>query len=157
MIKPVFIGIFIIAGVAVMLQKSTKLDSRGYRNNNAGNIKKGQQWQGLAPVQDDPVFAVFVSPEYGYRALAKLLVNYQALYGLDTVAKIITRYAPQSDSNHTSNYINYVASAMGVEPDQKIVVKNHLLPFMRAIAHFENGYSKHADTVLNAGIAMAAA
>ena len=38
---------------------------RGIRNNNPGNIRHGNDWQGISKEQPDPAFCTFVSPEYG--------------------------------------------------------------------------------------------
>lgn len=80
---------------------------RGIRNNNPGNIRWGSDWKGLKKdgKQQDPSFCVFETPEYGIRALAKLLQNYQLLYGLNTPRKIINRYAPPTE-NETVSYID---------------------------------------------------
>lgn len=130
------------------------VETRGYRNNNAGNIKKGESWQGMADSQTDPVFIVFKSPEYGYRAMTKVLMNYQRLHGLSTVRQIITRYAPASDNNHTDNYIAFIAKKIGVPADQPINVKNHIFGMVKAVAEFENGYIKHSDSVIYSGVEM---
>ena len=67
---------------------------RGIRNNNPGNIRHGQNWQGLNPEgrNIDPAFCVFKSPVFGIRALAKVLMNYKKIHGLNTVRQIISRY-----------------------------------------------------------------
>ena len=56
--------------------------ARGERNNNPGNIRHGSKWQGLSAQQTDPSFCQFVSPEYGIRAIYKLLQTYQKKYEL---------------------------------------------------------------------------
>ena len=73
---------------------------RGIRNNNPGNIRWGSDWKGLKKdgKQQDPSFCIFETPEYGIRALAKLLRNYQRLYGLNTPYRIISRYAPPTEN-----------------------------------------------------------
>lgn len=87
---------------------------RGIRNNNPGNIRWGADWQGLKKdgKLQDPSFCVFKSPVWGIRALAKLLKNYQRLYGLNTPRKIINRYAPPNE-NQTQAYIQSVAHQLG--------------------------------------------
>lgn len=74
--------------------KCTMNTPRGIRNNNPGNIRWGSDWKGLKKdgKQQDPSFCIFKTPEYGIRALAKLLRNYKQLYGLNTPRKIISRY-----------------------------------------------------------------
>ena len=67
--------------------------ARGERNNNPGNIRHGAKWQGLASTQTDKDFCQFISPEYGIRAIYKLIQTYQKKYGLNTIKTIIYRYA----------------------------------------------------------------
>lgn len=123
--------------------------TRGFRNNNPTNIKDfGIPWQGIMPLEDrnadqaaEQTFEVFRAPWWGIRAAAVLLRNYYQKYGLDTVRKIINRWAPPADDNPTSIYVKYVAAQMRVDPDQVI----DLLHFetMRSLVHsivkFENG------------------
>jgi hypothetical protein len=94
--------------------------ARGVRNNNPGNIRYGKSiWRGQVAKQTDPSFLQFVSMDYGVRALALTLINYQRLYHLDTVRKIISRWAPPNENN-TDAYIGSVASRAKVSPDTRI-------------------------------------
>ena len=125
---------------------------RGIRNNNPGNIRWGADWQGLKKdgKSQDPSFCVFTSPEYGIRALAKLLRNYQRLYGLNTSRKIIGRYAPPNE-NQTQAYIQSVAQQLGIQPDTPVDLNEEatLLVFIKAIIRFENGIQPYdTDTIL---------
>ena len=97
---------------------------RGIRNNNPGNIRHGQNWQGLNPDgrNIDPAFCVFKSPVFGIRALAKVLMNYKKIHGLNTVRQIISRYAPPNE-NQTKAYIKTVAEQIGVYPDTIIDIE----------------------------------
>ena len=91
---------------------------RGIRNNNPLNIRRtADNWQGLTPVQTDPAFFQFQSPEYGWRAAFRLLTRtYYCKYGLDTIRKIITRWAPPTENN-TAAYISAVSRTTGLAPD----------------------------------------
>jgi hypothetical protein len=116
---------------------------RGIRNFNPGNIDRTgtNKWQGLAADQSsDPRFCVFVNPVYGIRALARLLIGYQDKYGLNTVRKIIGRYAPPGENN-TGVYLSEVAKGVGVNPDAPINTHTykHLRPLVEAIIRHENG------------------
>lgn len=96
---------------------------RGIRNNNPGNIDrvKGVRWQGELPLAEqekrDPRFVVFEGPEWGIRAIARVLITYQdkrrAKDGskIDTIAEVIARWAPD-DENDTRRYAEYVSRAM---------------------------------------------
>ena len=85
---------------------------RGLRNNNPGNLRRSNDnWQGLAPEQTDPQFFQFTAPEWGYRALIKTLQTYRRKHGLQTIAELISRWAPANENN-TSAYIRSVCREM---------------------------------------------
>jgi hypothetical protein len=77
---------------------------------------------------------------YGYRAVFKLLYNYQKRYGLKTIRKLIERWAPANE-NHTEAYINSVATAVGIAPDAKIETMYHdeMVKMVAAMSRVENG------------------
>lgn len=129
---------------------------RGIRNNNPGNIRHGDAWQGLAEPQTDSSFCVFRSPEYGIRALAKVLLNYEKKYGLNTVRKIVSRYAPENE-NDTESYIKSVAGQLGVDTDEPITVRDKatLLVLVKAIIRHENGEQPYSNEILIKGLEMA--
>lgn len=80
---------------------------RNVRNNNPGNIEHGADWNGLAEVQLDSRFCTFISPEYGFRAMIKIMHTYKRKYGLDTIEKVIYRWAPPVE-NDTDAYVDFV-------------------------------------------------
>src|SRR5574337_394778 len=94
--------------------------TRGLRNNNPGNIRYNPKnnWIGQTG-QDADGFAIFDKADNGIRALARLLKNYQTVYGLNTVAGFISKWAPP-DENDTVAYIASVANQLGVSPNQPI-------------------------------------
>lgn len=71
--------------------------SRGIRNNNPGNIRRGEDWKGLVrDGQDtDEAFCRFVAPEYGIRAMVLILRRYRQKHNLNTISEIIRRWAPR--------------------------------------------------------------
>ena len=143
-------------GLTDWLPTMTGSAPRGERNNNPGNIRLSTtRWQGQVD-GTDPAFVTFDSPASGFRALAKLLRNYQSLYGLRTVRGIIARYAPPSENN-TAAYVAAVSAALGVSPDQQIDLNNDatLAALVRAITTHEQGGFRFADADLAAGIALA--
>lgn len=93
--------------------------ARGIRNNNPGNIEFGRFARSKGATASDGRFARFNTPEEGIAAMAALLRGYQQNRGLDTIRKMIRRYAPPSENN-TKAYINAVARAVGIGPDQRI-------------------------------------
>jgi len=130
--------------------------ARGIRNNNPGNIRKSRTlWQGEAPAQPDPDFVTFVSAAYGIRAIAKILLNYQAA-GFNTVRKIVSRWAPPSE-NDTEAYVADVAHDVGLGPDQlvELHVLARLVAVMKALVRHEEGVQPYPDTEYVAGAELA--
>lgn len=133
---------------------------RGLRNNNPGNIRLGQPWQGLRETQTDGAFAQFISMEYGIRALCKVLFTYAEKHGLRNIAGIISRWAPPQDKNDTPAYINFVSQQLGVDPLAQINVRDPetLFRLARAIIRKENGYLPSlgvSDAAVRGGIQLA--
>lgn len=128
---------------------------RGIRNNNPGNIRHGANWQGLNPngKEIDPYFCVFNTPVAGIRALAKVLINYKKLYGLNTVRQIISRYAPPNE-NQTTAYVQSVAKQLGVLPDVVIDIEECgvLTVFIKAVIRMENGIQPYSDDTIQQAI-----
>lgn len=127
---------------------------RGIRNNNPGNIRHGDSWQGLALNQSDSDFCVFTSPEYGIRAMARIIINYRKRHGISTIHGIISRWAPPSENN-TEAYIRAVSDACHVQPTDVIDVKEYLPDIISAIIKHENGVQPYNATTLQRGITMA--
>ena len=124
------------------MDTNTKLP-RGYRNNNPLNIRiSGNNWQGKIPVSEntDGVFEQFETMAHGYRAAMVLLRNYINRYKCDTLAKIITRWAPPKENN-TQGYIERVAKSMGVPSDTFINPYSQALmsSLVYAMSLVENG------------------
>ena len=90
--------------------------TRGVRNNNPLNIRKGNRWKGLKTPNTDGTFDQFISVYWGYRAAFVILRNYILKYKCNTVAKIIARWAPTNENN-TAAYIKTVCKKTGFEPD----------------------------------------
>ena len=88
------------------------MSSRGIRNNNPANIRRGCNWKGLVEKQTDREFCQFVTMTWGVRALLITLRTYVKKYHLHTVREIITRWAPPSDGNNTEKYIEFVEKAV---------------------------------------------
>nr|DAX91006.1 MAG TPA: virion protein [Caudoviricetes sp.] len=131
---------------------------RGIRNNNPGNIRHGANWLGLKPNgrNMDSAFCVFTAPVYGIRALAKVLINYKRIHGLNTVRQIVNRYAPPNE-NQTTAYIQSVAKQLGVYPDTVIDIEERgvLTVFIKAVIRMENGIQPYSDETIQQGIELA--
>lgn len=136
---------------------------RGIRHCNPGNIRhSSQKWQGQADVQSDPDFITFTKPEYGIRAIMKILETYYYKYSLLTIKMLISRYAPPNE-NDTASYISAVSKLSGVAPEY-IIDDMHplLIPLAKSIALHENGPAPeplpaywYPDTVYNTAKEMA--
>lgn len=131
---------------------------RGVRNNNPGNIDRtGVVWQGedrsAAALANERRFCVFVTPEAGFRALAKTLLTYQNKHGLRTVRDMINRWAPPVE-NDTSAYVRQVANEVGVGATEIVSLSRPVTLFRmaRAIARHENGGLFWADAVIERGV-----
>lgn len=129
--------------------------ARGIRNNNPGNIRHSKsKWQGMAAEQPDQAFVTFTSPEYGIRALCRVLLTYQKR-GLDTVGEIIATYAP-SIENDTTAYVRAVCKAGGFLPDEQLDLDDAevMKPLVQAIVKHETG-STYPDSVFDNGLRLA--
>jgi hypothetical protein len=129
---------------------------RGERNNNPGNIRlSGTQWRGqVAGI--DPAFVTFATPQDGIRAIAVILKNYHARYGINTVAGIINRWAPPVE-NDTAAYAGAVARALGVGVNDPLDMTDAgtLQLLIESIIRHENGRQSYALADIAAGVAMA--
>lgn len=126
---------------------------RGIRNNNPGNIvRSGVTWQGMSPDQSsDSRFVVFKAPEYGIRAMARVLKNYLA-QNYNTVQEIINRWAPPIE-NDTGAYVRAVAAHLGVDPTAPVGVE-HVPALIEAIIKHENGQQPYPADVIARGIQL---
>lgn len=131
--------------------------SRGIRNNNPGNIRWKHTWKGLKVGGEelDKDFCVFIAPEFGIRAMAKILRNYNDIYKISTVAGIIHRWAPPSE-NDTVSYVRHVSKILSVDSDETINVKDEkvMLKLIKAIIKHENGVQPYDDKLIIKGIRM---
>lgn len=134
------------------------MTARGIRNNNPGNIRWGDEWKGLVPEtqRTDKSFCQFKSAEYGIRAMIIILRNYQRKHGLSTISGIINRWAPTNE-NDTQAYINSVAKATGVDPDQRIDTSDSrfMMKLLQAIIQHENGDQPYGFDVFVKAIDLA--
>ncbi len=130
---------------------------RGIRNNNPGNIRHGDNWQGLSADQTDEDFAEFDFPIYGIRAMAKVLKNYKRKYGIDTLYGVIARWAPAGDNNDVDAYVDQVTKKVGIGAQSKINLEQTetLFPLVQAIILHENGEQPFTDATIREGIELA--
>jgi hypothetical protein len=115
--------------------------TRGLKNNNPGNIRfDGTRWQGEVTPSRDRSFKTFESAAWGYRAMFVVLNTYQRKYGLDTIAKMIARWAPPCE-NDTAAYVAAVAHWSAVDADCRVTTTNRdmMVPIVAAMSRMENG------------------
>ena len=89
--------------------------ARCIRNNNPLNIRRGTaRWKGMSMRDDDEDFEQFETMAYGWRAAFILLGRtYYEKYHLNTIQKIISRWAPACE-NKTDAYMMYVSINVGI-------------------------------------------
>lgn len=110
----------------------------GLRNNNPGNIRPGDNWQGAIGINQN--FVVFENVLWGLRALATDLRT-KINNGHNTIEKLITRYAPPFENN-TAAYIAAVSGYTGISPTATLQVNVATLKtLVRAIINVELGVS----------------
>ena len=139
------------------------MSTRGIRNNNPANIRRGCAWKGLTEKQTDKEFCQFTSMTWGVRALLFALRTYVRRYHLHTVREIITRWAPPSDGNNTEKYIEFVEKAVR-EIDTPIILTLQEMDFKpesqhsecilyliaKAMCKVESGYNLEYEVYLSA-------
>lgn len=135
------------------------MTSRGIRNANPGNVDHNPRvkWQGELPYDAsiEKRFCRFKAPEWGIRAIVKILISYSRR-GINTVREIINTWAPPSE-NDTRAYVEHVAKLVGVHPDDEIDVTDtdYTLPLVKAIITHENGEQPYSDAIILKGINLA--
>ncbi|MBQ0046421.1 MAG: structural protein P5 [Prevotellaceae bacterium] len=123
--------------------------TRGIRNDNPLNIRHGKsQWVGMREKQTDKAFVQFKSRVYGYRAAFVLLRNY-IRKGVNTIGKIIARWAPSSDGNNTRAYIDFVSRTSGIDASRTITFedKDDLVEIVRSMAQVESGIIESKEII----------
>ena len=113
---------------------------RGLRNNNPGNIRKNSDVFQGEKTSSDREFKQFKSMAYGYRAIFKILSNYYRNYKLDTIRKMIGRWAPENE-NDTEAYIKAVADYSGIPADDPIDIndREQMIRIVAGMSKVENG------------------
>ena len=130
-------------------------------NNNPGNIRTSPtNWNGEV-TEPGEEFERFSDMHMGVRASARILRTYGSKYGIDTINKIIDRYAPPVDNNpNNANYAKHVSTGSGFDVNEKIDLNDPqvLIKLMRPIFQFENGQkeaAKISDADIQRGVKMA--
>jgi hypothetical protein len=133
--------------ISVTLNNELGYMSRGLKNNNPGNIVKGgKAFEGEVIPSHDQRFRQFKSLAYGYRAMFVTFRTYRERYGLDTIRKVIGRWAPPVE-NDTARYVSFVARHAGLGADAVLDFDDRatMLKLAAAISQMENGERADAD------------
>jgi len=128
--------------------------ARGIRNNNPGNIRKSStRWAGSVAdvLQTDPAFVIFSAPEYGIRAMSKILKSY-ATRGLVTVEQIISTWAPANENN-TAAYVAAVCRDLSLSPSTRLTTTD-FPRLIAAIIKHENGTQPYPPEVIRQGVLL---
>lgn len=158
----VLVGIAILSagGYAVYVTAS---GVRGVRNNNPGNLKiTALAWRGKVPREQnsDGTFEQFRDTDgvpghvWGIRAAYMDIRGDVLQDGLNTVAKLITEYAPKKDKNDTAAYIAAVSKAIG-KPATAVIGAADLKPVLVAIIAHENAGHRYPDADIQKAISLA--
>jgi hypothetical protein len=125
---------------------------RGIRNNNPGNIDRHSvKWKGMAADQSgDPRFIVFTAPQWGIRAIARILMG-DWREGQNTIASLIEEWAPPTE-NDTVAYVKAVGKACGVDPYAPCNIPELLPKMIPAIIQHENGVQPYSKEIIQLGI-----
>ena len=130
---------------------------RGIRNNNPGDIRHSKvRWVGEADDQPDPDFVSFCAPEYGIRAICKILLSYQSDDRCRTLRQLISRWAPPSE-NDTDAYVAAVSRACGRAPDEPAGVRQAavMTPLVEAIIRQETGEQPYPPALIAEALTLA--
>ncbi|MBO5749977.1 MAG: structural protein P5 [Bacteroidaceae bacterium] len=124
---------------------------RGIRNNNPLNIRIGNVWLGEVKESTDNEFEQFISMFYGVRAGFILLRRYINRYHLNTIALIISRWAPGSENN-TVKYVDTVCRLSGMQPDTQLTYtsEEQMVSLVDAMIFVECGQHIDRATILKA-------
>ena len=121
------------------------MTTRNFRLNNPGNIDRTNiKWQGIAADQPDPRFINFISPAWGFRAMARIIKGHFEQF--NTVTLIVSRWAPPEE-NDTAAYIADVAKLMNVDARRILLWDIDALGLLRSIAIHEGGFIRDASGV----------
>lgn len=121
-------------------------ETRGVRNNNPGNIRKGSdQWKGMLPEreQTDAAFVRFSDMAWGIRAMFRILKSYERRLGTLTVDAVARNWAPPSDGNNTRAYALFIAEKTGMAMSQRFRTSDTstMKKLVKAMCQIESRYS----------------
>jgi hypothetical protein len=127
--------------------------TRGLKLNNPLNIERvaGQTWIGQTYEQPDATFVNFVSPQYCYRAAARIVMrHYQP--GKTLVQNVVAAWSPATAGNPVAAYVANVEQWMGHRGPLDLPAQ--LPELFHAMTRQEQGYCPYDDAVILEGLAL---
>lgn len=116
--------------------------------NNPLNIRHSSKFTWLGEVTHFNGFCVFSSQFFCYRAAVKILLAYKKR-GIVSIKDIISTWAPSSDNNPTSNYIDFVCNRLDMNPNDSFwsfpFNSTQMEDLLFAMSCFETGDSACID------------
>ena len=139
------------AGVFYMTTRKTL----NVRNNNPLNIRKNERFEWLGEAGSSSGFVVFDSVEYGFRAAYRTMQTYKLKYGLDSIAGIINRWAPDFE-NPTNHYVDFVEQDTGISRHAALTTEQYAQVLL-SMSYFEGAKGEDAYTLaqVKSGVALA--
>lgn len=128
-------------------------ETRGIHNNNPGNIRynKNNAWNGQTG--SDPDFSIFSDPRYGIRAMARIVSGKQRDLDGISLTDMLNKYAPNNE-NDTARYIKFVSGLTGIDPNEKINLKDPdtLTKVVTSMMQMENSYVPYTLDQIKEGV-----
>jgi len=127
-----------LAGFEKVTSEKFSRAARGLRNRNPGNVRPvplPDKWRGQIGVDSDG-FSIFDTIENGVRAMTVDIAGDIVTDGNDTLKGLIAEYAPSTDGNDESAYVNFLSTNLGIGKTEPIP-RQKIEPLIFAIARFE--------------------
>jgi len=111
------------------------------------NVDKDDPWLGQSGVNQN--YAVFESIDMGLRAGDRVLTTYGTKHGINTIEKVLNRFAPKGDGNDTESYIKNVSEKTGIARDEKIDLSDSSVrdALLSAMVRQETGENVSGDQI----------
>ncbi len=126
-------------------QVSVNSFPRGILLNNPGNIRHSHdKWKGETRLQRDKDFVRFSTPQAGIRAMMKIFLTYENVHHLNSISRIISRWAPPEENN-TQAYIDDISIRIGIPQNFFVDLSKPemLMMLAEAVVMHENGHSHY--------------
>lgn len=132
----------------------------GERLHNPFNLERNPSinWQGMVTNSTQKVFCEFTTDLFGIRAGFKDLITKITVDKLDTIEKLITKFAPPFKNgvveNDTEAYIQAIMKSVRKERDEPLALSD-LLDLGLGIIQHEQGRVNYVMSTITQGLALA--